>query len=68
MDDECIEGILEQETFVVPSLYFPWKVVEEKRRTGSSDWGGVDSMERNLEHSYEVLPKANKAGVKLVYW
>ena len=66
MDDECIEGMLEQETFVVPSLYFPWKVVEEKRRTGSSDWGGVDSMERNLEHSYEILPKANKAGVKLV--
>ena len=65
MDDECIAGMLKQGTFVTPSLYFPWKVVEEKRRTGSSGWGGVDAMERNLEHSYEVLPKANQAGVKL---
>ena len=66
MDDECIDGILKQGTFVTPSLYFPWKVVEEKRRTGSSGWGGVDAMERNLEHSYKVLPKANQAGVKLL--
>ena len=66
MDDECIDGMLKQGTFVTPSLYFPWKVVEEKRRTGSSGWGGVDAMERNLEHSYKVLPKANQAGVKLL--
>jgi imidazolonepropionase-like amidohydrolase len=66
MDDECIDGMLRQGTFVTPSLYFPWKVVEEKRRTGSSGWGGVDAMERNLEHSYKVLPKANQAGVKLL--
>ena len=66
MDDECIDGMLRQGTFVTPSLYFPWKVVEEKRRTGSSGWGGVDAMERNLEHSYKVLPKANEAGVKLL--
>lgn len=66
MDDECIDRMVSQGTFVTPSLYFPWKVVDEKRRTGKSGWGGVESMERNLEHSYEMIPKANKAGVKLL--
>lgn len=66
MDDECIELLVKQGAFVTPSLYFPWKVVEEKRRTGKSAWGGVDEMERGLEHSYRVLPKAQAAGVKFV--
>jgi imidazolonepropionase-like amidohydrolase len=66
MDDECIEGMAEQGAFVVPSLYFPFMVVEEKRRTGRSSWGGADEMERALEKSVQTLPKANAAGVKLV--
>ena len=66
MDDECIELLVKQGAFVTPSLYFPWKVVEEKRRTGKSSWGGVEGMERGLEHSYQVLPKAQQAGVKFV--
>ncbi|HKV53889.1 MAG TPA: amidohydrolase family protein [Candidatus Binataceae bacterium] len=65
MDDECIERIAEQGTFVVPSLYFPYMVVEEKRRTGRSSWGGADEMERGLENARRVLPKAQAAGVKL---
>src|SRR5271167_674149 len=66
MDDECIERLALQETFVVPSLYFPYMAVEEKRRTGQSSWSGVDEMESGLEHSYRVLPKAQAAGVKFV--
>lgn len=66
MDDECIDLLVKQGAFVTPSLYFPWMVVEEKRRTGKSAWGGADEMERGLEHSYEVLPKAQKAGVKFL--
>jgi imidazolonepropionase-like amidohydrolase len=66
MDDECIEGLVKQGTFVTPSLYFPYMVVEEKRRTGKSNWGGADEMERGLEHSYRILPKAHSAGVKFV--
>lgn len=66
MDDECIEGLARQGTFVVPSLYFPYMAVEEKRRTGQSNWGGVDEMERGLENSYRVIPKAQAAGVKFV--
>jgi imidazolonepropionase-like amidohydrolase len=66
MDDECIERLARQGTFVVPSLYFPYMAVEEKRRTGQSNWGGVDEMERGLENSYRVIPKAQAAGVKFV--
>jgi len=66
MDDECIELMVKQGTFVVPSIYFPWSVVDEKRRTGSSPWADAEAMERGLEYSYKVLPKALKAGVKFV--
>src|SRR5579863_5249074 len=66
MDEECIERFVEQGTFVVPSLYFPYMMVEEKRRTGKAAFPGVDEMERGLEHSYKMLPKAHAAGVKLL--
>jgi imidazolonepropionase-like amidohydrolase len=66
MDDECIERLAEEGTFVAPSLYFPYMVAEEKRRTGRSNWGGADEMERALETSRRTLPKANAAGVKLL--
>jgi imidazolonepropionase-like amidohydrolase len=66
MDDECIERLVEQGAFVVPSLYFPYMVVEEKKRTGRANWGGVEEMERGLENSRQILPKANAAGVKFV--
>lgn len=66
MDDECIEKLAATGTFVVPSLYFPYMMVEQKRRTGKAAFPGVEEMERGLEHSYRVLPKAQAAGVKLV--
>jgi imidazolonepropionase-like amidohydrolase len=65
MDDECIGRLVEQGTFVTPSLYFPYLVVEEKRRTGKAAFLD-DEMERGLEHSYKMIPKANAAGVKLL--
>jgi imidazolonepropionase-like amidohydrolase len=66
MDEECIEKLAEAGTFVVPSLYFPYMMVEQKRRTGKAAFPGVEEMERGLEHSYRILPKAQAAGVKLV--
>ncbi len=66
MDEECIERLVERGAFVVPSLYFPYMVVEEKRRTGRSSWSGVEEMEHGLENSRRILPKANAAGVKFV--
>jgi imidazolonepropionase-like amidohydrolase len=66
MDEECIEGLAKSGTFVVPSLYFPYMMVEQKRLTGKAAFPGVDEMERGLEISYRNLPKAQAAGVKLV--
>lgn len=66
MDEECIEKLAAAGTFVVPSLYFPYMMVEQKRRTGKAAFPGVEEMERGLEHSYRILPKAQAAGVKLV--
>jgi imidazolonepropionase-like amidohydrolase len=66
MDEECIERLAEQGTFVVPSLYFPYMMVEQKKRTGKAMFPGVEEMARGLEHSYRMLPKAQAAGVKLV--
>ncbi|MGH7922993.1 MAG: amidohydrolase family protein, partial [Candidatus Binatus sp.] len=65
IDDECIERLVAQGTFVTPSLYFPYLTVEEKRRTGRAAFLD-DEMERGLEHSYRMLPKAHAAGVKLL--
>ncbi len=66
MDDECIERLVKQGTFVTPSLYFPYMTVEEKRRTGKSAMSGIDELERGLQYSYKMLPRAHAAGVKLV--
>ncbi len=66
MDEECIDRLVEQGTFVVPSLYFPYMMVEQKRRTGKAAFPGVEEMERGLEQSYRILPKAQAAGVKFV--
>ncbi|HLW71196.1 MAG TPA: amidohydrolase family protein [Candidatus Binataceae bacterium] len=66
MDEECIERFVAQGTFVVPSLYFPYMMVEQKRRTGKAAFPGVEEMERGLEDSYRMIPKAHAAGVKLV--
>jgi imidazolonepropionase-like amidohydrolase len=65
MDDECIERFVKQGTFVVPSLYFPYLMVEEKRHGGKAAYLDAE-MERGLEHSYRMLPKAHAAGVKLL--
>jgi imidazolonepropionase-like amidohydrolase len=66
MDDECIERLVRQGTFVTPSLYFPYLMTEHKRQTGKDAMHGTDAMARGLEHSYKIVPKANAAGVKLV--
>ncbi len=66
MDEACIERFVKQGTFVVPSLFFPYMMAEQKRRTGKAAFPGVEEMERGLEQSYRILPKAQAAGVKLV--
>ena len=66
MDDECIERLVKQGTFVTPSLYFPYMTVEQSRRAGNGSMAGIDELQRGLEYSYKMVPRANAAGVKLV--
>ena len=55
MDDEVISALVETETFVVPSIYFP-KVFAPF----------FPDNDKALAHMYEVLPKAEAAGVLLL--
>ncbi len=41
LDDECIERLVRQGTFVTPSLYFPY-LTEHKRQTGKDAMPGTD--------------------------
>jgi len=63
MDDACIERMVAQDTFVVPSCHFPTAFLE---LMGGHGLGFTDSMATELERVLDVLPKANAAGVKLV--
>jgi imidazolonepropionase-like amidohydrolase len=65
MDDECIERLVKQGTFVTPSVYFTYAVAEEHRRSGKTEYFN-DEMKRGLEYSYKMVPRANAAGVKLL--
>jgi imidazolonepropionase-like amidohydrolase len=62
MDDECIAALVETGTFLVPSLYFPKHFIE----TIGAGLGFSEAMKADLDYSYEVLPKANAAGVRIL--
>ena len=62
MDDECIAALVETGTFLVPSLYFPKHFIE----TMGAGLGFSGAMKADLDYSYEVLPKANAAGVRIL--
>ena len=67
LDDECIECLAERGTFLAPSLYFSWNILDRKRRDGRSDFDTwVPEMEETLAHHAEVLPRADAAGIPLV--
>jgi imidazolonepropionase-like amidohydrolase len=64
MDDECINLMVKQNSYVTPSLYFTWQTKEYMRNRRSAEW--VAQEERWLEMGYKAVEKANKAGVRLV--
>jgi imidazolonepropionase-like amidohydrolase len=64
MDDQCIELMLKQGTYVTPSLYFTWKTMDFMRKRMPAE--RLAQEERWLEQGYKAVDKANKAGVKLV--
>jgi len=63
MDDEVIAALVERGTFVVPSLYFPNVFLD---RFGSGLGFAADAVRADLEHMYDVIPKADAAGVRLL--
>jgi len=63
LDDEVISALVEHGTFVVPSLHFPKVFLE---RFGSGLGFAADAIKADLEHMYDVLPKADAAGVRLL--
>ena len=64
MDDECIDLMIKQGTYVTPSLYFSWKTMDFMRKRMPAE--RLAQEERWLEQGYRAVEKANKAGVKLV--
>ena len=62
MDRECIDRLAAAGTFVAPSLFFPYTLME---KTGPA-LGFTDAMRADFDHMCRMLPEANAAGVKLV--
>jgi imidazolonepropionase-like amidohydrolase len=60
LDDACIDLILQKGAFLAPSMLYPYRL-GQLARGAYSDWNKA-----NVEQMLEVLPRANKAGVKLV--
>ena len=63
MDDEVISALVETGASVVPSLHFPKSFLEYM---GSGLGFAADAIRADLEHMYEVIPKAHAAGVNFV--
>ncbi len=66
MDGECIEGILKNKAFVAPSIFYPFRLMEEAKRRGEWENPRWRSVERDFEKTCAMLPEASAAGVKLV--
>jgi imidazolonepropionase-like amidohydrolase len=66
MDDECIDLMIKQGTYLTPSLYFSWKTLEMMRKHWHAPAEQISQEERWLEQGYKSVEKAHKAGVKLV--
>ena len=67
LDAECIDLLVERGTFLAPSIYFSWNIIDDKRQNGKSDFESwIPELERNLEHHAEILPVADAAGIPLL--
>jgi imidazolonepropionase-like amidohydrolase len=68
MDDECIEAMVKAGTYVCPSLYLPKAMLAmiAAQGQGKQNEPFFVTMRRDLDRMCEVLPRAAKAGVKLM--
>ena len=60
LDEACIELMLKKNTFLAPSILYPYKFAQSR--------GGpyAEAMKPAIDEMLAVLPMANKAGLKLV--
>jgi imidazolonepropionase-like amidohydrolase len=63
MDRECIAKIVEAGTFVVPSMFFVYRLWEMVKGVNPTM---AQAMRDDLDAAFEILPVAQEAGVKLV--
>ncbi|WP_456279240.1 amidohydrolase family protein [Bacillus sp. AK128] len=64
IDDECIELMLENGTYLVPTLLAPVSVLELAEKVGMPEWG-VKKAKEAIDAHRESIAKAYKAGVKI---
>ncbi|MDO9489182.1 MAG: amidohydrolase family protein, partial [Sphingomonadaceae bacterium] len=59
LDQECIDRMLEKDVFLVPSIRYPYEACKI--------WSGslIDEMRRGMDEMIEILPVANRAGLKI---
>ena len=63
LDAECIDRLLATDTPLVPSMLFPARFLDSM---AGVPLGFTDGLRHDLEAMAEVLPEANRAGVRLV--
>jgi imidazolonepropionase-like amidohydrolase len=66
MDDECIDAMVRAGTYVCPSMYLPKAMLATVRAQGKENEPFFVQMRRDFEHMCQTLPRAAKAGVKLM--
>ncbi|HEY4554230.1 MAG TPA: amidohydrolase family protein [Bacillaceae bacterium] len=64
LDDECIELMLENGTYLVPTLLAPVSVLETAEVAGMPEWA-VNKAKEAIEAHKKSIAKAYKAGVKI---
>jgi imidazolonepropionase-like amidohydrolase len=63
MDRQCIERIVEAGIFVVPSMFFVYRLWEMVKQMNPAM---AESLRVDLDAAFAILPVAQEAGVKLV--
>jgi len=63
MDDECMARIVDAQTAVAPSMFFPYQLWKS---LGGSALGFSASLKADLDAAFAWIPKANDAGIRLV--
>jgi imidazolonepropionase-like amidohydrolase len=66
IDGECIEGILKNKAFMAPSIFYPFRLMEEAKRRGEWELAKWQIVAKDFEQTCAILPEANAAGVRMV--